>query len=196
MKDIISKYIDSLTFEKDEKYPNGIKLVDIKLKSLFTEKYNNLSELGLSQASIEFELNGKPITLDVSYPIKESKVKEPELETIKIEDRKDDEIIKVDKVNKKKETKPKKNDKNQEEVVPETKDTKEEEEFKKLSKVFEEVLPERDIMSDDLLSDIENMSLDKTQKIKISDIPDLDDVDLPKIKKMDTYDEDIWKKQK
>ncbi|MBQ6282812.1 MAG: recombinase family protein [Bacilli bacterium] len=75
-QEFISKYIDSLTFEKDEKYPNGIKLVDIKLKSLFTEKYNNLSELGLSQASIEFELNGKPITLDVSYPIKESKVKD------------------------------------------------------------------------------------------------------------------------
>lgn len=44
---------------------NGIKLVDIKLKSLFTEKFNNLSELGLSQASIEFELNGKPIMLAI-----------------------------------------------------------------------------------------------------------------------------------
>ena len=47
-------------------------------------------------------------------------------------------------------------------------------------------------IDDDLLSDIEHLSLDKTQKYNFKDIPDLDDVDLPEIKKSDEP-EDIWK---
>ena len=72
----IARYIESLTFEKDERYPNGIHLINIKLKSLFTEKVNRLSELGLSQVPIEFISNGKSVILNVSYPLKESQVKD------------------------------------------------------------------------------------------------------------------------
>ena len=84
-QEFIAKYIESLTFEKNERYPNGIHLIDIKLKSLFTEKVNRLSELGLSQVPIEFISNDKSITLNVSYPLKESQVKEymKELKDIK-----------------------------------------------------------------------------------------------------------------
>ena len=75
-QEFIARYIESLTFEKDERYPNGIHLIDIKLKSLFTEKVSRLSELGLSQVPVEFISNDKSVLLNVSYPLKESQVKE------------------------------------------------------------------------------------------------------------------------
>ena len=75
-QEFIARYIESLTFEKDDRYPNGIHLIDIKLKSLFTEKVSRLSELGLSQVPIEFISNGKSVILNVSYPLKESQVKD------------------------------------------------------------------------------------------------------------------------
>ncbi len=75
-QEFIARYIESLTFEKDEKYPNGIHLIDIKLKSLFTEKVSRLSELGLSQIPVEFISNDKSVMLNVSYPLKESQVKD------------------------------------------------------------------------------------------------------------------------
>ena len=75
-QEFIARYIESLTFEKDDRYPNGIHLIDIKLKSLFTEKVSRLSELGLSQVPVEFISNGKSVILNVSYPLKESQVKD------------------------------------------------------------------------------------------------------------------------
>ena len=75
-QEFIARYIESLTFEKDDRYPNGIHLIDIKLKSLFTEKVSRLSELGLSQVPVEFISNDKSVMLNVSYPLKESQVKE------------------------------------------------------------------------------------------------------------------------
>ena len=75
-QEFIAKYIESLTFEKNKDYPHGIHLIDIKLKSLFNEKVDRLSELGLSQVPIEFISNDKSVILNVSYPLKESQVKE------------------------------------------------------------------------------------------------------------------------
>ena len=75
-QEFIARYIESLTFEKDDRYPNGIHLIDIKLKSLFTEKVSRLSELGLSQVPVEFISNDKSVLLNVSYPLKESQVKD------------------------------------------------------------------------------------------------------------------------
>ena len=75
-QEFIARYIESLIFEKDDRYPNGIHLVDIKLKSLFTEKVSRLSELGLSQVPVEFISNDKSVLLNVSYPLKESQVKD------------------------------------------------------------------------------------------------------------------------
>ena len=74
-QEFIAKYIESLTFEKDERYHNGIHLVDLKLKSLFNEKINQLSSIGLSQVPVEFITNNKSVMLNVSYPLKESQVK-------------------------------------------------------------------------------------------------------------------------
>jgi len=75
-QEFIARYIESHTFEKDDRYPNGIHLIDIKLKSLFTEKVSRLSELGLSQVPVEFISNNKSVMLNVSYPLKESQVKD------------------------------------------------------------------------------------------------------------------------
>jgi len=66
-----------------------------------------------------------------------------------------------------------------------------EENFQKFDKEFNELLPKKEIIDDELLDEINNLSLDKTQKIELSDIPDLDDVELPKIKSL-TEEEDIW----
>ena len=65
--------------------------------------------------------------------------------------------------------------------------------FDELDQEIEEFLPEKGIIDTDLLDEIDNLSLDKTQKISFDDIPDLDDVELPKIKNLKSTDDDIWK---
>ena len=66
-------------------------------------------------------------------------------------------------------------------------------EYNSLNKEVDSVLSKKDVIDDDLLSDIEHLSLDKTQRYNFGDIPDLDDVELPKIKKDKEEPEDIWK---
>lgn len=68
-----------------------------------------------------------------------------------------------------------------------------EENFEKFDQEFDAVIPKKDIIDEELLDEIDSLSLDKTQKLKLTDIPDLDDLDLPKIKSLDPVDEDIWK---
>lgn len=68
-----------------------------------------------------------------------------------------------------------------------------EEAFAKFDQEFDAIVPKKDIIDEELLDEIDNLSLDKTQKLKLTDIPDLDDLDLPKIKSLDPVDEDIWK---
>lgn len=65
--------------------------------------------------------------------------------------------------------------------------------FDKFEKEFDSVLPKKKVIDSDLLEDIDELSLDKTQKFKLTEIPDLDDVDLPKIKDLKNTDTDIWK---
>lgn len=68
-----------------------------------------------------------------------------------------------------------------------------ESEFEKFDKVFDEILPKKEIINDELLEEIDSLSLDKTQKLNLNDIPDLDDVDLPKIKTFEPEEKDVWK---
>ena len=65
--------------------------------------------------------------------------------------------------------------------------------FEKMSQEVEEYLPEKELIDGDLLDEIENLSLDKTQKINTNEIPDLDDVELPKIKDLKSESDDVWK---
>ena len=68
-----------------------------------------------------------------------------------------------------------------------------EEKYARFDKTFDALIPKKGFDDGDLLDEIESISLDKTQKIDITEIPDLDDVDLPKIKSLEPVDEDIWK---
>lgn len=68
-----------------------------------------------------------------------------------------------------------------------------EEKYAKFDKVFDALLPKKGFDDGDLLDEIESISLDRTQKIDITEIPNLAAVDLPQIKSLDPVDEDIWK---
>ena len=67
-QEFISRYIESLTFEKDKKYKYGINLIDIKLKSLYKEKIEMLSNLNASEVKIPIVLNDKKDMIKISYP--------------------------------------------------------------------------------------------------------------------------------
>lgn len=71
--------------------------------------------------------------------------------------------------------------------------TKEEESFNEFEEEFEMVLPKKNLISEDLLNDIDELELGKTQKINLSEVPDLDDIDLPKIKNLVAEEQDVWK---
>lgn len=71
--------------------------------------------------------------------------------------------------------------------------TKEEESFNRFQEEFEMVLPKKNVISGDLLSDIDELELGKTQKIDLSEVPDIDDIELPRIKKLVNEEQDIWK---
>ena len=53
------------------------------------------------------------------------------------------------------------------------------------------LLPKKDIVTGDFLQEVEDINLDFKKKDILSDIPSLDDVDLPSIKKKKTKT-DIW----
>lgn len=75
-------------------------------------------------------------------------------------------------------------------------DKKDLDQYDKFDKEFDEVLPEKEIIDDDLLNDIDSLSLDKTQKISVQDIPDLDNIELPEIKLQgSSKKKDLWNKK-
>ena len=74
-QEFISKYIESLTFKNDKNSKYGIKIVDLKLKSLFKEKVNKLSEIGASEYSVYLISNNKSYRVNVGYLLKESQIK-------------------------------------------------------------------------------------------------------------------------
>lgn len=51
-------------------------------------------------------------------------------------------------------------------------------------KTFDEIIPKKDIMDEDLLGEIDNLTFDKTKKFSIGELPDLSDIDLPHIKQI------------
>lgn len=75
----------------------------------------------------------------------------------------------------------------------ETKNKKREEAFNKFSDEFDALLPKREIISDDLLSEIDDLELGKTQKFNLKDLKKFDNIKLPRISDTVTEDQDIWK---
>lgn len=75
----------------------------------------------------------------------------------------------------------------------ETKNKKSEEAFNKFSDEFDALLPKKEIISDDLLSEIDDLELGKTQKFNLKDFKRFDNIKLPRISDTVTEDQDIWK---
>lgn len=67
------------------------------------------------------------------------------------------------------------------------------EKYNKFEEEFNSILPKKDIIDEELLSDIDELSLDNPKDSSFKEIPDLDDIELPKIKQMPSSDQDIWK---
>ena len=61
----------------------------------------------------------------------------------------------------------------------------------KFENEFNSVLPEKELITSDLLEDIDELKLDKTQKINLGDIKNLEDIELPNINGVE--EEEIWK---
>lgn len=75
----------------------------------------------------------------------------------------------------------------------ESKNKKREEAFNKFSDEFDALLPKREIINDDLLSEIDDLELGKTQKFNLKDFKRFDNIKLPRISDTATEDQDIWK---
>lgn len=64
--------------------------------------------------------------------------------------------------------------------------------FDKFDEEFNNIIPKKEIIDGELLDDIDELTLDKKYDFSSNSIPDLDDVDLPKIKGIEKED-NIWK---
>ena len=69
-QEFISRYIESITFVKDKKEKYGIKVVDLKMKSLYIEKLNNLKDIGACDIPLSLVINDKETLIPLSTPIK------------------------------------------------------------------------------------------------------------------------------
>lgn len=58
---------------------------------------------------------------------------------------------------------------------------------------FNLLLPEKEVIENDLLSDIEDIELDKTLKYDFSDISNFSNIELPSIKDVNKKNHDLWK---
>lgn len=65
-----------MTFKKDKDCKHGIRIVDLKLKSIFKEKVNKLSEKGASEIPVYLISNDKPVRVNIGCSLKESQIKE------------------------------------------------------------------------------------------------------------------------
>lgn len=65
--------------------------------------------------------------------------------------------------------------------------------YDNLNKQLDELLPKKDIIETDILDSIDDLSLEKTQKFSFENLENLGDIELPSIKKVNNYNEDIWK---
>lgn len=58
-QEFIARYVESVTFKKDSTKKYGLDVVDIKLKSIFQEKVNNLTNVGASEFFLPIVINDK-----------------------------------------------------------------------------------------------------------------------------------------
>ena len=69
---------------------------------------------------------------------------------------------------------------------------KKEEQIKEFDEI-ESLLPKKELINSDLLNEIEGMEFNSIKEKTSFDVPDLDDISLPKIKNLVEKEQDIWK---
>ena len=65
----IARYIESITIENDKNKKYGIDITDIKLKSIYKNKIEQLTKIGASDFKLPFVINGEVIDTRVSCPL-------------------------------------------------------------------------------------------------------------------------------
>ena len=68
-KHFIARYIESITIENDKNKKYGIDITDIKLKSIYKNKIEQLTKIGASDFKLPFVINGEVIDTRVSCPL-------------------------------------------------------------------------------------------------------------------------------
>lgn len=69
--------------------------------------------------------------------------------------------------------------------------------FQEFDKEFSSIIPQKDILNESFLDEIDNLSLDKTQKFEFNKdtnkMDTFDDIELPQMKSLDKSKNDLWK---
>ena len=68
-QEFIARYIESITIENDKNKKYGIDITDIKLKSIYKNKIEQLTQIGASDFKLPFVINGEVIDTMVSCPL-------------------------------------------------------------------------------------------------------------------------------
>jgi len=68
-QEFIARYIESITIENDKNKKYGIDITDIKLKSIYKKKIEQLTKIGASDFKLPFVINGEVIDTRVSCPL-------------------------------------------------------------------------------------------------------------------------------
>ena len=68
-QEFISRYIESITFVKDDTKQNGLKIKVLKLRTYYKEKVGKLSNMGLAEYPVELVFNGVKQIVTLSQPL-------------------------------------------------------------------------------------------------------------------------------
>jgi len=74
-QNFISKYVESVTYVKDPEAIHKVRLTDIKLKSIYKEKINTLSKLGITDVQVKLNIDGEDKIVYLGYPLKDKEIK-------------------------------------------------------------------------------------------------------------------------
>lgn len=74
-QEFISRYVELVSFIKDKECTSKIRLTDIKLKSIYKEKINDLSNLGITGVQVKLNIDGEDVAVYLGYPLKEKEIK-------------------------------------------------------------------------------------------------------------------------
>lgn len=68
-----------------------------------------------------------------------------------------------------------------------------EKKFANFDEQFDAVIPKKEVINEEFIENIDDLSLEQTQVFNTEDVPELDDIDIPEIRDTNISDNDIWK---